>query len=86
MVQSSPVKVCGNGHLPLGQSELGAQITRRIHLLQIPLRMHCPGKSGEVDLLLQRGGPTVKMDHHSVTAVKLTGILPGNVHLRISVK
>ncbi len=39
-------RVCGNGHLPLGQSKLGAQIGRTLSLLPIPPRAHCTWKGG----------------------------------------
>ncbi len=67
----SLVRVCGNGHLTLGQGELGAQIRRILNFLPISPCVHPPGKGGEVDLLLQRGNPTVEMDHHSVSAVRV---------------
>ncbi len=66
----SLVRMCGNSHLPLGQSELGAQIGRTLSLLLIPPHVHHSGKGGMADLLLQKGGPVIKMDHHSVTTVK----------------
>ncbi len=70
----SLAKVCGNLHPPLGQSRLEALIGRKSNLLILP-RMPRPGKGGRVDLLLQRGAPTVKMNHSSVTTAKDMGIL-----------
>ncbi len=80
------VRVCGNGHLPLGQSELGAQRGRTLSLLPIPPREHRPGKGGTADLLLQNGGPIVKMDHCSVTSVKGMAISARTVPLKISIR
>ncbi len=62
--------VCRNGHLTLGHGELGAQIGRKTNFPPVPPCMHHLGRGGKVDLLLQKGNPTVEMDPHSVTAVK----------------
>ncbi len=81
----SLVRVCGNGHLPLSQSELEAQIGRTLSLLPIPPHVHRPGKGGAANLLLQKGCPTVEMDHCNATAVKGMAISPRIVRLGISI-
>ncbi len=61
---------CVNEHLPLGQGKLGERTGRTLSLLAIPPRIHHPGKGGMADLLLQNGGPVVKMCQCSVITVK----------------
>ncbi len=82
----SLIRVCGNGHLPLGQSELEAQIGRTLSLLPIPPHAHCTQKGGRADLLRKMDGPAVKMARHSVIAVKGMAISLVTVDLRISTR
>ncbi len=79
-------RVCVNDHLPLGQDELGARTGRTLSLLPIPPHVHCPGKGGMADLLLQKGGPIVETGQCGVTAVKDMVISLRTVPLRSSIR